>query len=71
MYLLMNATSPPKARAAKERITKDILREEPGAPRIVGRSTFQAEPDALRVREKAHKVLRDLLDDEARRQADG
>ena len=27
---------------------------EPGAPKIVGRATFQAELDALRVREKAH-----------------
>jgi hypothetical protein len=67
----MSAISPPKARAAKEGITKDILGEEPGAPRIVSRSTFQAELDALRVREKAHKGLRDLLDDEAQRRGDG
>ncbi len=33
---------------------KDIMRDEPGAPKIVDRSTFQAELDALRVREKAH-----------------
>jgi len=33
---------------------KDIMRDELGAPRIVDRSTFQAELDALRVREKAH-----------------
>jgi len=32
----------------------DISREELGAPKIVDRSTFQAELDALRVREKAH-----------------
>ena len=32
----------------------DIMRDEPGAPKIVDRSTFQAELDALRVREKAH-----------------
>ena len=32
----------------------DIVRDEPGAPKIVDRSTFQAELDALRVREKAH-----------------
>jgi predicted dithiol-disulfide oxidoreductase (DUF899 family) len=32
----------------------DIRRDELGAPIIVGRSTFQAELDALRVREKAH-----------------
>jgi Bacterial protein of unknown function (DUF899) len=33
---------------------KDIMREQLGAPKIVDRSTFQAELDALRVREKAH-----------------
>ena len=33
---------------------KDIMRDELGAPKIVDRSTFQAELDALRVREKAH-----------------
>jgi predicted dithiol-disulfide oxidoreductase (DUF899 family) len=33
---------------------KDIMRDEIGAPRIVDRSAFQAELDALRVREKAH-----------------
>src|SRR6266446_1636623 len=33
---------------------KDIMRNELGAPNIVGRSTFQAELDTLRVREKAH-----------------
>src|SRR5438445_5292705 len=33
---------------------KDIVRDELGAPKIVDRSTFQAELDALRVREKAH-----------------
>src|SRR6266852_9806720 len=33
---------------------KDIMRDELGAPKIVDRSTFQAEVDALRVREKAH-----------------
>jgi predicted dithiol-disulfide oxidoreductase (DUF899 family) len=32
----------------------DIMRDELGAPKIVDRSTFQAELDALRVREKAH-----------------
>ncbi|MGB7848508.1 MAG: hypothetical protein WBL63_23045 [Candidatus Acidiferrum sp.] len=30
------------------------MKDEFGAPKIVGRSTFQAELDALRVREKAH-----------------
>ena len=33
---------------------KDIMRDELGVPKIVDRSTFQAELDALRVREKAH-----------------
>jgi predicted dithiol-disulfide oxidoreductase (DUF899 family) len=32
----------------------DIMKNEPAAPSIVERSTFQAELDALRVREKAH-----------------
>jgi predicted dithiol-disulfide oxidoreductase (DUF899 family) len=32
----------------------DFMRDELGAPKIVDRSTFQAELDALRVREKAH-----------------
>ena len=33
---------------------KDIMRDELAAPKIVDRSSFQAELDALRVREKAH-----------------
>jgi predicted dithiol-disulfide oxidoreductase (DUF899 family) len=33
---------------------KGIMGDELGAPRIVDRTTFQAELDALRVREKAH-----------------
>jgi predicted dithiol-disulfide oxidoreductase (DUF899 family) len=33
---------------------KDVLKDDPAAPKIVDRSTFQAELDALRVREKAH-----------------
>ena len=32
----------------------DIVRDELGAPEIVDRSVFEAELDALRVREKAH-----------------
>jgi predicted dithiol-disulfide oxidoreductase (DUF899 family) len=32
----------------------NIIRDEPGAPKTVDRSIFQAELDALRVREKAH-----------------
>jgi predicted dithiol-disulfide oxidoreductase (DUF899 family) len=33
---------------------KDIMSDELSAPKIVDRSTFHAELDALRVREKAH-----------------
>jgi predicted dithiol-disulfide oxidoreductase (DUF899 family) len=33
---------------------KDIMRDEFGGAKIVDRSTFHAELDALRVREKAH-----------------
>src|SRR5918999_939819 len=33
---------------------KDTMRNEFGVPAVVDRSTFQAELDALRVREKAH-----------------
>ena len=33
---------------------KDFMEDELGAPPVVDRSTFQAELDALRVREKAH-----------------
>jgi predicted dithiol-disulfide oxidoreductase (DUF899 family) len=33
---------------------KDFMSAELGAPKIVDRSTFQAELEALRVREKAH-----------------
>ncbi len=32
----------------------DMMRDELGAPKIVDRVTFQAELDALRIREKAH-----------------
>jgi len=33
---------------------KNIMKDELAAPKIVDRRTFQAELDALRVREKAH-----------------
>ena len=33
---------------------KDFKRDELEAPKVVDRSTFQAELDALRLREKAH-----------------
>jgi predicted dithiol-disulfide oxidoreductase (DUF899 family) len=37
-----------------ETTMQDFKSDELGAPKIVDRSTFQAELDALRVREKAH-----------------
>ena len=40
---------------------KTVIREEWGAPNIVDRSTFQAELDALRVREKAHTREADAI----------
>ena len=33
---------------------KDFKRDELGVPKVVERSTFEAELDALRLREKAH-----------------
>jgi predicted dithiol-disulfide oxidoreductase (DUF899 family) len=39
----------------------DIVRDQSGAPDVVDRSTFQAELDALRVREKAHTKEGDAL----------
>jgi predicted dithiol-disulfide oxidoreductase (DUF899 family) len=40
---------------------KDIMRHEPGAPEIVDRSTFQAELEVLRVREKNHTKEGDAI----------
>ena len=40
--------------ALTERTMTDFMRDELGAPNVVDRATFQAELDALRVREKAH-----------------
>src|SRR5580698_8395687 len=40
---------------------KDIMRDEFEAPKIVDRSTFQAELDALRLREKAHMKAGDAI----------
>jgi predicted dithiol-disulfide oxidoreductase (DUF899 family) len=37
------------------------MRDEPEAPKVVDRSTFQAELDALRVREKAHTTAGDAI----------
>src|SRR5579872_3298860 len=42
------------ATGAAEGTMTDLMRDEPGTPKIVDRATFQAELDALRVREKAH-----------------
>ena len=39
----------------------DFIRDDPGAPEAVDRSTFQAELDALRVREKAHTRESDAI----------
>ena len=40
---------------------KDTVKNELGAPKIVDRSTFQAELDVLRVREKAHTREADAI----------
>jgi hypothetical protein len=45
-----NTTAP---QALTERTMTDFMRDEPSAPAVVDRGTFQAELDALRVREKA------------------
>jgi predicted dithiol-disulfide oxidoreductase (DUF899 family) len=37
------------------------MNDEPGAPRVVDRNTFQAQLDALRVREKAHTKEGDAI----------
>jgi predicted dithiol-disulfide oxidoreductase (DUF899 family) len=50
---------------------KDIVRDELGAPKIVDRSTFQAELDALRVREKAHTREGDAIAAARRRLPNG
>ena len=42
------------APALTERTMTDFMRDEPSALAVVNRGTFQAELDALRVREKAH-----------------
>src|SRR5215813_11516129 len=44
----------PQARRRGKRAMTDIMRDELGAPNVVDRSSFQAELDALRIREKAH-----------------
>ena len=47
--------------ALTERTMTDFLRDELSAPAVVDRSTFQAELDALRVREKAHTKEGDAI----------
>jgi hypothetical protein len=49
--------------ALTERTTTDFMRDELGAPKVVDRSTFHAELDALRVREKAHTSLSGAKDE--------
>jgi predicted dithiol-disulfide oxidoreductase (DUF899 family) len=44
-----------------ERTMKDVMRDELKAPKIVDRATYQAELDALRVREKAHTKEGDAI----------
>ena len=41
-------------KALTETTMRDFMRDEPSAPAVVDRGTFQAELDALRIREKAH-----------------
>jgi hypothetical protein len=36
---------------------KDLMRDKLGAPKVVDRSTFQAELDKSPVREKAHTLI--------------
>src|SRR5437016_11873447 len=46
---------------------KDAMRNKFGVPAVVDRSTFQAELDALRVREKAHTREGDAIAADRRR----
>jgi predicted dithiol-disulfide oxidoreductase (DUF899 family) len=46
---------------------KDFMRDELGAPKVVDRATFQAELDALRVREKTHTKEGDAVASARRR----
>src|SRR5215510_9633069 len=45
----------------------DVMRDELGAPQVVDRRTFQAELDALRIREKAHTREGDAISTARRR----
>src|SRR5207302_7087370 len=47
--------------ALTARTMTDFMRDEPSAPAVVDRGTFQAELDALRIREKAHTRKGDAI----------
>src|SRR5712664_2997906 len=53
--------------ALTERTMIDFMRDEPSAPAVVDGGTFQAELDALRVREKAHTREGDAIAAASRR----
>jgi hypothetical protein len=59
-----NENSP---QALTERTMTDFMKDEPSAPAVVDRGTFQAELDALRVREKAHTREGDAIAATSRR----
>jgi predicted dithiol-disulfide oxidoreductase (DUF899 family) len=48
------ATNRKTAKSLSEGTMTHFMRDDPGAPQVVDRSTFQAELDALLIREKAH-----------------
>src|SRR5262245_17578947 len=50
-----------RAKSLTEITMTDIARDELGTPKTVDRATFQAELDALRVREKAHTRAGDAI----------
>ena len=55
-----------KMKTAPQKITErtmtGFMRDELGVPKIVDQSTFQAELDALRVRENAHTFARETME---------
>jgi predicted dithiol-disulfide oxidoreductase (DUF899 family) len=57
MYLLLSTSRSLRSKEAG----RTIMRDELGVPQVVDRSRFQAELDALRVREKAHTHEGDLI----------
>jgi predicted dithiol-disulfide oxidoreductase (DUF899 family) len=54
MWLLLRLVIDPRALAAKETNMPYFLNDKLASPRVADRAAFQAELDALRVREKAH-----------------